>query len=97
AKPAGARHRDRERAEIGSGHRRLNDRVLDADEIEVAAIGPHVDLRGFGRSGCATSWRACRVLGGPYAGNWAAGVEREISTSSGVISAGTLANSGVER
>ena len=32
-----------------------------------------------------------------YAGNCALGVEREIATSSGVMSAGTLANSGVER
>ena len=48
-------------------------------------------------------WRAGAVPAGPsimgsqVAGNCAAGVEREISASSGVMSAGMLANSGVLR
>ncbi len=50
---------------------------------------------------CADPASALTLAGmtsaGPYAGNWAAGVEREIATSSGVISAGMAANSGVER
>jgi hypothetical protein len=46
-----------------------------------------------------TTWnsRGYERAGSGQAGNCAAGVEREISTSSGVMSAGMLANSGVLR
>jgi hypothetical protein len=46
---------------------------------------------------CHQNSRGYERAGSGQAGNCAAGVEREISTSSGVISAGMLANSGVLR